>query len=142
MRCPTAVDRLQYLTDEDLQFLAMHEHIDRGVKLCEDCGAFGERRYCGDCGKRFGTQTWRECPNKDCQLSVTTDFCPGCGVLVAPQFLKDMEAGIVDWSAEAAFADNIVAKIRTARPDLWDGQLPTLSMVESINQGFGRNGER
>ena len=135
MRDPTAFRRLDELLGEDLRRAQMHELLDQGMKLC-DCGAFGWRKYCGSCGARFGVGKWRECPNRDCNLVVTSDWCPGCGTQVAPEFLKQMERGEVDWAAEAAMADDIVRRIFAGRPDLLHPRDP-VDLITQLNRGFG-----
>ena len=116
--------------------MVMHELLDQGIRQCEHCGGFGYRSFCGDCGRRYGTGTWRACPNRDCDMVVTTDWCPVCGTQVAPEFLKQMERGEVDWAAEAAMADDIVRRIYAARPDLADSK-PPVDIIAQLNKGFG-----
>lgn len=84
----------------------MQQQLDAGLQLCEPCDTFGWHTFCGECGKRYvGRELrWRECPGHGCRARVTTEFCPLCGTLVAGEFLRKLEKGLVDWKAESRAA--------------------------------------
>lgn len=96
----------------------MQAQIDRGIKCCESCEAFGYNRFCGDCGDRFAGAKleWRECSR--CNASVSTDFCSLCGYSVADEYLRRWERGDIDFAAEQAHAEEIMARFYSVRPDL------------------------
>ena len=88
------------LTDDELAWLYMQQQIDGGLQLCDPCDAFGWHTFCGDCGQRFHgrDKRWRVCPG--CKAKGTTEYCSLCGTLVAGEFLRRLEKGLVDWKAE------------------------------------------
>lgn len=82
----------------------MQQQIDTGLRLCDPCARFGWHTFCGDCGQRFvgREMRWRDCPG--CKAKVATEFCALCGTLVAGEFLRKLEKGLVDWKAESRAA--------------------------------------
>lgn len=117
----------------------MQIRLDDGLQRCT-CGAYGTHPFCGQCGRRHGPDgvTWRECPNKGCKAQVTTDWCVLCGTEVAPQFLKDMEAGKVDWEEESRIAEALVQKFYQTRPNIRSApQDFEPGNLEALNHAFG-----
>jgi hypothetical protein len=121
----------------------MQADIDRGLHHCASCDGFGWQTWCGACGTRYvgADLTWRDCPNKECQAKVTTDWCPLCGTRVADAFVKSIEAGTVDWTAEAAMAQDLINRIYKGRPDIAEemGAEPSgpVDRVAAMNAAFG-----
>lgn len=109
------LDDLTACTDAEVAWVEMHQLIDRGLQCCAACDTFGWHVHCGACGRRYvgADLTRRDCPQ--CKAVVVTDYCPHCGEWVAIPFLKRLEAGEVDWLAEAEAAGKLLAKLSQNR---------------------------
>lgn len=120
------------LTSLEARWVIMQMHIDKGLQYCDLCDDFGAHTFCGKCGKRYKGRdlTWRVCAK--CKNEVSTDYCSHCANHVAPQALKDLEDGKVDFKEEIRRAEEKMKEM----DELFKNKGPS-SLANALNKGFG-----
>lgn len=127
----------------------MQEQIDQGAKYCPACERFGVLSFCGACGRRFQDHELERQRCSECDIEVSTEFCPSCGERLMTDFIRDLLRGKADLAAEgrhaAAIRDQMIkddpklaSDLYPNRRELWpSGVAARTDLVSGLNRAFG-----